>query len=298
MKRTIKIISKFAILPVVLLLLLLIVIGGGFGPKEDLPLVISTMERPILFAHRGVGSNYSENNERAIRNTLARGFPAVELDVQFSADSIFFTHHDKDIKLSVNSYITAEEIKLSDKPVSPDQRGKQLSIKMSVSTLSNCIEPNKYKLIFYLDMKRYGHDSVFDLAKDISSFIREHKLQQTCMVASAHVLFITYLEYTNPEIITVMEGIDTENPWLFNIIPKKFKPDMIASRQAMINDEFVQWLKDNNMLSRYVVYHGDQSTFPNDLDRGIEMFIVDYEPYLDDYLTPDSSLLQTRRKTK
>jgi len=293
-----KIISIYVVLLLVLLLLTLVIIGGGYGSKEELPSVISSLERPVLFAHRGVGSNFTDDNPRAVINALAKGFSAVELDVQSSADTIFFTHHDREIKISNSMSYTAEEIYLSDKPVPVDQRVKSILLKMSVSPLSNCIEPYKYKLIFYLDMKRYGHDSVFDLAKDIAAFIKEHNLEQTCLVASAHVVFIAYLEYTNPEIITVLEGINTKHPWLYNLIPKKFKPDMIASRQAMINDDFVHWLKNNNMLSRYIVYHGDESTFQNDLDRGIEMFIVDYAPYLDRYLNPDSSYSVRRRNTK
>lgn len=274
--------------------LILVVLGGGFGPKEDLPLVISILERPALFAHRGVNS---ENNKRALRDALGKGFPAVELDVQFSSDSIFFLHHDKKIKLPDNTFTTAEEVSISDNPIITQIDEESLNVLTRIPSLIECVEPYKYKLIFYFDMKRYGHDSFFDLARDIAAFINTHNLNETALVASAHLPFITYLEYTHPEIITVMEGIDTEHPWLFNLFPKKFKPDMIASRQATINDDFVEWLKDNDMLSRYIVYHGDESTFQNDLDRGIEMFIIDYAPYLDKYLKPDSSQIQLRKKT-
>lgn len=281
----------YVVLSLVLLILILVIIGGGFGSKDELPSVITTMERPILFAHRGVVGNYAENTVESIKESLVKGFSAVEFDLQYSSDSLFFIHHNKKIKFIDGSTVTADEIKVNNKPIST-YYGESIPFTFKIPSLLESIEPYKFKLIFYFDMKRYGHDSVFDLAKDIAEFIKEHDLEQTALVASAHIWFISYLEYTNPEIITVLEGIDTEKPWLYNLIPKKFKPDMIASRQATINDKFIQWLKDNEMLSRYIVYHGDESTFQSDLDMGIEMFIVDYKPYLDKYLKPDTSIMQ------
>ena len=284
MKRTIRTIFKFVILPILLLFLVLVIIGGGFGPKKDLPLVISIKERPLLFAHRGVAGFHKENSEIAVEQAIEKKFPGLEIDIQFSADSLFFLCHDKLIRLEDGSEVSAKEVYIKSNPVYLNSNDSLID---QICTLSSIVESYKYKLIFYLDMKRYGHDSIFDLARDIANFITEHNLQQIALIASAHVLFITYLEYTNPDIITVMEGIDTEHPWLYNIIPKKFKPDMIASRQATINDEFIQWLRDNDMLSRYIVYHGDEANFKSSLDKRIEMFIVDYEPYLDRYLKQD-----------
>lgn len=275
--------------------LILVVLGGGFGSKDEMPSVITSLNRPLLFAHRGVPGFHKENSKTAVEQAIEKKFPGLETDIQFSTDSLFFLCHDKLIKLEDSSEVSAKEVYIKNNPIYLSSSDSLID---QICSLSSIVEPYKFKLIFYFDMKRYGHDSVFDLARDISNFIKEHNLQQTCMVASAHVLFISYLEYTNPEIITVMEGIDTEHPWLYNLFPKKFKPDMIASRQATINDEFIQWLKDYDMLSRYIVYHGDESTFQTDLDKGIEMFIVDYEPYLNNYLKPDSSYLDRRRKNK
>ncbi len=285
----------FILAPLVLIVLLLIIIGGGFGAKEELPTVISGADRPLLFAHRGVTTNFPENSQGAVVEAISKRFPAVELDVQFSADSFFFAHHDKKIYYANNTYLTADVLKVSDVSIPVDHNPVLVNKKTRVPKLLSLTVPFKYQLIFYFDMKRYGHDSVFDLAHDIAAFIKGHNLQQTTMVASAHVVFISYLEFTNPEIITVLEGIDTEHPWLYNLIPTKFRSDLIASRQATINDDFIQWLKDNNMLSRYIVYHGDESNFQSTLDMGIEMFIVDYKPYLDSYLYPDKSILYNEK---
>jgi len=270
--------------------MILVIIGGGYSAKEELPIIISKAPRPLLFAHRGVVDKHSENSRGAIRDALEREFPAVELDIQYSADSLFFLYHNREIKLIDGSIVTADDIIISDNPMSINY-GHPKPLSFKIPSLIDITDSYKFKLIFYFDMKRYGHDSIFDLARDIAKFIEEHNLYETALVASAHFWFITYLEYTNPEIITVMEGIDTENPWLYNLIPKNFKPDMIASRQATINDDFIQWLKDNDMLSSYIVYHGDESNIQNTLDMGIEMFIIDYAPYLDRYLKPDSSTL-------
>ncbi len=47
-----------------------------------------------LVAHRGYSAHYPENTLAALRAAIALGVPAVEFDVQLSADQQLFLHHD------------------------------------------------------------------------------------------------------------------------------------------------------------------------------------------------------------
>lgn len=49
---------------------------------------------PQLVAHRGYSARYPENTLAALRAALDLGLPAVEFDVQMSADQQLFLHHD------------------------------------------------------------------------------------------------------------------------------------------------------------------------------------------------------------
>lgn len=281
-----KKIAIVILVPLVLYLGLAIV-GGGWGDKAALPPAIINAARPLLFAHRGVTALYPGNSLGAINEAARLGFPGLELDLQFSADSQFFVYHDPIFIGTDGDSVTAGTL------TADELRSHRLSFEgtpsdQAVPLLSDVVRIHGDRFLYYLDMKRHGHDDIFRLAHDIASFIKKFRLYDRVLVASAQVWFITYLEYTDPQIMTVLEGISTDYPWLLSLIPRDFKPDFIASRQATINDDFVQWLIETGMIKRYIVYHSDEGTFQPTLDLGVEMFIVDYDSQLDQYLAPDA----------
>ncbi|MBU8934002.1 MAG: hypothetical protein KOO62_08330 [candidate division Zixibacteria bacterium] len=273
-----------ALIPVALYLGLTMV-GGGWGDKEPLPLSFTDAPRPLLLAHRGATICYPDNSLGAIEDATRLGFPGVELDIQFSADSQFFLYHDLHLTTGTGELVRTCSL-TSDELQSQSLSFEGIATDQSPPMLASIMEKYGDRSLFYLDMKRYGHDNILKLAHDIAAFIEKRDLYDRAIVASAHVWFIASLEYSHPRVLTVLEGFSTDNPWLLSLIPRKFKPDFIASRQAMVSDNFACWLRETGMQERYIVYHADESTFGSTLEQGIEIFIVDYGSHLVPYLSP------------
>ena len=74
-----------------------------------------SVNAPLLLAHRGWASRYPENTRVGIEAALAAGVPAVELDVQLSADGVPVVIHDPNLQRTAGdprrvSELTAGEL--------------------------------------------------------------------------------------------------------------------------------------------------------------------------------------------
>jgi glycerophosphoryl diester phosphodiesterase len=256
--------------------LLLVIVGGGLGDKEPLPDRLAQMSRPILFIHRGVTGEFPENSVGAIDQTLRCGFQALEIDLQFSADSQFFLFHDFATNRLTGVDTVASELTIDELQQCPLRSGNGESTER-IPTLADIVERYGDDFLFYFDMKRHGHHNVLDLADDIAGFIEEHDLFERVMVASAHFGFITYLEYNHPRVMTVLEGIDPRVPWLISWLPRKFRTDFIASRHATVTDGFLTWLEESGMTERYIAYHVDETRLAASPEWEFEMLMIDHE---------------------
>jgi len=270
------------------LYLCLVIVGGGWGDKDPLPTTFTSVPLPLFFAHRGATLCYPDNSDGAIGDAARFGFPGIELDIQFSADSNFFIYHDPSITPPIGMSLHACSLTVN------GLRNQRLSFQgketnESPPLLADIVEKYNDQFLYYFDMKRYGHKNIFQLARDITAFVNQHSLNDRAIVASAHFWFIIYLEYSQPDILTALEGFSTNHPWLLSLLPRKFKPDFIASRQATITNGFTEWLRKTGMQNRYIVYHANKKTFKPTLEQGVQMFIIDYESYLDEYLSTSDS---------
>jgi len=266
--------------------LLLVIVGGGLGDKEPLPDRLAQMPRPILFIHRGVTGDFPENSMGAIDQALQCDFQAVEVDLQFSADSQFFLFHDFATNRLTGLDNIASELTIDELQQYPLRSGSGDSDER-IPTLADVIERYGDDLLFYFDMKRHGHNSVVDLADDIAGFIEEHDLFENAIVASAHFGFITYLEYNHPRVMTVLEGIDPDVPWLVSWLPRKFRTDFIASRHATVTDDFLKWLQKSGMTERYIVYHVDETKLNATPTWEFEMLMIDQQHSADGICKPE-----------
>ena len=276
MKRSLKLWLGLPAALVLALYLLLAIIGGGWADKEPLPETVEQMARPLLIVHRGVTGNFPENSMAAIDQTVQSGFHALEIDLQYSADSQFFLFHDYNTARLTGLEGVASEMTVAELA---DCRLRTANgyTEERIPTLAEVIERHGDSLLYYFDMKRHGHHSVVDLADDIAAFIDEHDLHDNAMVASAHFGFITYLEYNHPEVMTVLEGIDPDATWLLSLLPRDFRTDFIASRHATATDEFVDWLSESGMKKRYIAYHVDETELSDSANWEIEMLMIDHK---------------------
>lgn len=283
MKRTFRRILTYSFAGLIVVVLGLGAIGGGWGDKPPLPDTIAGAPRPLLLAHRGAVGRYPENSLGAVGEAVRLGFPGIEIDLQYSADSIFFLMHDSETARTlgipgVAANMTLVELQEHGLVAGGAATGER------VPGLDEVIDRTGAGTIFYLDMKRHGHRSKLQLARDIAAFIDDRGLYDRVMVASAHVPFITWLEYNYPRIVTVLEGIDPERPWLQSLLPRRFRTDLIASRWATATPDFIEWLNGTGMNERYVTYHIEPGRVESAAAAGLQLFIVDYDPVLQELL--------------
>lgn len=286
-----KIIKKLLILFITALLsvaAMLLILGGGYGPKAHLPTAFIAHEGPFIFAHRGVLYPFPENSAGALQHAKSRGFPGVEIDVQLSQDQQFFLFHDKTGERLLNIPGPVTSKRLSELQQNFLQ-SKDPEIRERVLSLSDAIKDFGDDFVFYLDMKRYpGNADVVTRAGLINDFLVRHSAREKCIVSSADPIFIAYLEYQYPEIITCLEAVNPPSHHLFSWIPVRFQPDFIATFHYKIDESYVDWLKANDMLDRYIAYTiKSEDDLESVQQLGIEKFIADDHPFIQPLLNAE-----------
>jgi len=278
-----RILKKIIIITVgsfVIFLVAIIIIGGGFGEKQLPDYALFT--QPLLFAHRGVVAPLiTENTESSLQNARRLNFKAVELDIQQTADGTFVLFHDKNGNRLLQKEITISQLTYSDIKnfYLFDEDGSKTNL--SITTLNDIFTKNKDSIYYYLDMKGYGRKSYFSLGDEIFKKIQEEQLEANILVASASILFIAYLEYYFPNVNTVLEGFNKGKEWIYYWVPKKFRPDFVASFAKNVDEGHIKWLKENNLLDRKIVYGVNETNYEKMKQYGIRKMIIDYGIYLD-----------------
>ncbi len=281
---------KKVIVPALALLAFLVgafmILGGGLGGKPALPNMLQMANRPVLIAHRGAASDSSgvpENTLQSFTIAQLRGYHWIELDIQNSADGPFIVYHDRNggaelPNVDVVSELTVSE--LQSYPIVIDGQPTDYTL----PTLDSVVARFDTTMLYYFDMKKYGQSSVFTLADDIAEFINRRELNNNVFVASHRVAFITYLEFTHPEINTVLEGFNHQMASALDYVPRKFKPDMIAGYQVALDDSLVSFLRASGWIQRYITFHVDSANLKETLKWGIQYIMVDDGAYVDSLL--------------
>ncbi len=154
-----------------------------------------------------------------------------------------------------------------------------------VLTLDECLEEFGEDLIFYVDLKLRNVARFISVSAKLNKILQKHNCFDNTFVSSANPIFITYVEMFHPQINTILEGFGKSDEWFFYKIPRDFRPDYIASFVQKVEPDHINWLNENNLLSRRMVYTVRSKTFQSMEDRGIKKMVVRYGPYLDKYLT-------------
>ena len=81
--------------------------------------MLDSLTRPIIFAHRGASAHAPENTLAAFSLAVTLGSPAIELDVQLSADDSVVVFHDPSVERTTNGKgrikdLTLDKLKVYD----------------------------------------------------------------------------------------------------------------------------------------------------------------------------------------
>jgi len=257
---------------VFILITFFLIFGGGFGKKQVLN---NKLDGSILlFAHRGI-VGYPENTKESIEAAKSYGLNAVEIDIRQTKDGIFVLFHDVNCKKLTGRNIILSEINYKELKKYPIvfQREKTNNYVLSLEDFLK-----EYSDFYvYLDTKTDGEKTKFEKADKLVEILKEYNVFNKVIVANADFLFLAYIEYKYPEVLTALEGFSNDKIWIYNLIPKNFKTDFLSSSYKDITDEEIEWLKENNMLSQRILYHVDSENNDKYLNKGISKIIVDYD---------------------
>ena len=274
-----KILAKaFKVLLVVAMFILLVlgIIGGGWGAKHLTDAHPFYNGRFTLIAHRGVTDSAPENTIASAERAKELGFAFIELDLKQSKDQQFYLFHDRDsqrlfgrdIRLSSYTLQQLQQIPLLHQGVPTDHR---------VPSMDDFTSQFSDQFTFYVDVKRHGNYQYSALAEQITTLLAGHGLTDRSMVGS-DFLFTAYLEYRYPELHTVFTGPGNWTIVFYRWIPKKFRPDFIISYAEEVTDWHLEWLGNNDLIKRRMLYGIDGNNYNRVREWGIPYLVVEYHP--------------------
>ena len=274
----IKSLLKFILISVIILALAYFAfayIEGGFGRKQPVVLPLKDQESQLLFAHRGVVGKFPENSREAIEEARKLKFPGLEIDIRKSADQQFILFHDGDAKRLLGrdtliNALTLNEIRqyflLKDGDTTQSK----------VFTLKEMLDQYNDDFIYYFDMKLGNLNDVDELVQLIWSY----DISKHVILASPSFFIVLYVEYHYPAIQTAMEGFNSGNEWVWNLIPKKLKPDFLSGTSKKVDEKHIEWLQSHDLLNSRIVYGIDSTNYQTMQKLGIKKMIIDYWPEL------------------
>lgn len=268
-----KILKWFAIVIVISILIpviLITIIGGGFGERSG-DFVLNN-GKPIVFAHRGMTNYFAENSLEGFNQSDKLGFTAIETDIRMTKDKRLLIFHDESCKrlVGVDTIITKMNAK--------DIQSMHLiyggfKTENMVLSLDQFLKTFKDSMILYLDVK----DNRKIVADSLLGYFNRYDLYNSTMVADENFLFLAYIKFKDPKIITVLEGFNAGREQYYYIMPKNFKPDFYSSFIFNVNEEHMQFLKANDLLNKKIVYSVTPENIEEVYDLGLQHIIIDYD---------------------
>ena len=259
---------RWAVMVTAFLALCIVLVGGGFGDRE--PPEAFTTERTLRFAHRAGDRMFPENCLEGVLRADSLGFDGVEIDVRRSADRVLVAFHDDSCMRLLGRPEPLEQLTLAQLREQPLRlHGDPTPVQ--VPTIAELLQAAPPGLLFYFDVK--GGDPV--LGDSLAALIARHGALHRCAVASSSIRFLAFTCYLYPGMTTVLEGFDRGEEWTWWCLPRNFRPHLMSSFAAEVDEDHARWLHEHGLLRRRLVY----GTTAEDLLRlerlGISRFIVD-----------------------
>jgi glycerophosphoryl diester phosphodiesterase len=250
------------------LALCLVLVGGGSADRE--PPEAFTTERRLHFAHRAGDRVFPENCLAGVLRADSLGYDGVEIDVRRSADGVLVAFHDDSCMRLLGRPEPMEHLTLQQLREQPLRLHDNPTAEM-VPTISELLQAAPSGLLFYFDVKP-GDLVVGD---SLAALIARHGALHRCAVASSSIRFLAFTSYRYPGMTTVLEGFDRGEEWTWWCLPRNFRPHLMSSFAAEVDEDHARWLHAHGLQRRRLVY----GTTAEDLLRlerlGISRFIVD-----------------------
>ncbi len=233
------------------------------------------LSNPVLFAHRGASVHAPENTMIAFKLAISQGAPAIELDVQLSADNKVVVFHDRTASRTTNgsgkirqhtlNHLKSLHAGAAFGSTFPDAR---------VPTLEEVF--NELDPYIYLNIELKNISSPFDsLPGKVAKIIRKHQAKNRVLISSFNTIALTRMLRLLP---SVPRGLLLHKPSRVDLCI--FIPRLISDFQtintsfACITENRVDSLhKLGKKVYTYTLNHPDDIQYA--LNCGVDGFFTD-----------------------
>ena len=257
---------------------LILITYVNFNIDEDKDHDFRTNDK-MLFLHRGL-AEFAENSWQGFKQSQTLGFNSIECDVQFTKDNKLIIFHDKNAKRLLGIDQNIEDLMWSQIEAKAIIHNNEISDQYVLSSDELLRLSSDFQYL-YLDFKTTDKT----IADSLLALMEKHQAYDRVLLADANILFIAYVKHKVPQIKTVLEGFNKGKEWTYYLIPTSLKPDYFASFLSEVDDKHLQFLNEQNLLPRKVVYGINKSNYQQAIDMGLMHLIMDYDSSLSSLIT-------------
>lgn len=173
-----------------------------------------SLPNPVLFAHRGSSAHAPENTMAAFQLAINQGAPAIELDVQLSADDEVVVFHDCTLSRTTDGsgklrrqsvrQLKSHQIRSDFHPVDPEVR---------IPTLKEVFSELDSNIFLNIELKNLS--SPFDpLPKRVAKIIDDHQAADRILISSFNPVALASLHRHHS---AVPRGLLLHRPYLVDL---------------------------------------------------------------------------------
>ena len=147
-------------------------------------MMLESLSRPVIFAHRGASAHAPENTIAAFELALAQGADAIELDVKLTSDGYVIVHHDDTVNRTTNGTGRIKDLSLA--ALRTLDAGSSFSEKFKgekIPTLEEVFETVGKRTFINVELTNYKtrRDS---LVETVCMLVKKHRMQKRVIFSS------------------------------------------------------------------------------------------------------------------
>jgi len=234
-----------------------------------------TLNRPLIFAHRGANQVAPENTLPAFQAAVDLGADGVELDVQYTSDGHLVVFHNPSLEKTsdgtgrVTSH-TLEELRKLD-------AGSWFDPKFAgtpIPTLDEVLDLLRGKLLINIELKSLEPVTI-GIGKDVVAAVRAHDMAEQVVISSFNPFALRRAKGAGPEIECALL-LDADLPaWMRWDLTRRFsKADGLHPATRMVDPGYLARARKMGLPVRVWTVN-EEADIRRLIDLGVDAIITD-----------------------
>ena len=162
--------------------------------------MLSSLPKPIIFAHRGASIAAPENTLAAFNTAVQLGAQAIELDVQLSSDGHVVVIHDHTVDRTTNGSGTVRHMTLAAlKELDAGSFHDPSFLNERIPTLDQVFQEVGQKVFINIELK--NDDALFDnLPEAVARIVQSHQMHSKILFSSFNPIALYKIKRILPEV--------------------------------------------------------------------------------------------------